>query len=149
MRFVFVFIMFLAILSPLWGEDCFYYNKEGLMYLERNEPEKALQFFILALKADETNKYFNNNAAVSLMRLRRYQEAVFYLKKAIAADPDYEKALCNMAVAYFHLKDYPEAYMYYLKAMKADERYTKMRFEKMKIKAYLQSLKQRALKYLD
>ncbi|HON16293.1 MAG TPA: tetratricopeptide repeat protein [Spirochaetota bacterium] len=159
MRKLIFSIVFCCLLVPLLAEEATYYNNQGLDFLRKGEPEKALSFFMSAELLDQSNKHFKNNIAVSLMRLGRYEESIVYLNKAIELDPFYVKALCNMAVAQFHLRNYKESYKYYLKALRADESYTKIRFEKTKVKKFLSSSKsisnenkglvEKALNYLD
>jgi len=119
------------------------FNKEGLRCLEKGDTESASEFFIKAVIAEPSNKYYCNNMAASLMRRGDYSGAEKFLFHAISLDSSYTRALSNMSITLFHLGRYSESYTYYIRSLKTDRGYTKTRFEKGKVRAAIRKIADR------
>jgi len=134
------------------------FNKTGMYYLNKGDPESASRYFIKAVAAEPSNKYYSNNMAASLMRRGDYSGAEKFLIHAIELDAEYTRALSNMSITLFYLGRYSEAYKYYVRSLQTDSRYTKKRFEKRKVRATIRRISnkdpdnenlKRILEYLD
>lgn len=112
-------------------------NSKGMQELSSGNNSAASVYFIKAIAADPSKKYFYNNLAASYMRNNDYDNAEQQLAKALKIDPDYTKALSNMSVVLFKTGRYRGAYEYYMRAKKSDPAYTAGRFERRKVLARL------------
>jgi tetratricopeptide (TPR) repeat protein len=108
-------------------------NISGMKELSKGNPDRAGEFFKMALKLDPMQRRYYNNLAVSLMKRSRYDEAEKYLLVGISMDPNYSKALANMAVLLFHQRRYIESYRYYLRSKSSDPLYADERFKRERV----------------
>jgi len=111
-----------------------------MFYLNEGDPESASGYFIKAVIAEPSNKYYSNNMAASLMRRGDYHGAEKFLRHAIGLDAEYTRALSNMSITLFHLGRYRESYSYYIRSLQADRVYTKTRFEKGRVRAAIKKI---------
>lgn len=118
-------------------------NISGMKMLADNRPVEAEKFFREAIKENRGVSYYYNNLAVSLMKQKKYSEAIEELNRAVIIDPGNVKAVSNLAVCYFYMSDYSKAYHYYIMAKKMDSDYVKSRFTREKIKDKTEKIENR------
>tara|TARA_B100001093_G_scaffold365874_1_gene350668 strand:+ start:396 stop:1967 length:1572 start_codon:yes stop_codon:yes gene_type:complete len=85
------------ILNTKVPNNSFILNLSGMAYQELEKNHKAIVFFELALKADNTNIAAMNNLANALKHTGQYVKADQIFKKIINIDPDYINAYNNYA----------------------------------------------------
>lgn len=99
-------------ISPTYSVP--YYNK-GLIYFKLKDYSRAENSFSLALKYDTLDK--NNllyetsyqNLSVTKLSLRKYDEAILALKKAISKYPNMNTLHLNLGVIYFYSAQFDSA----------------------------------------
>ncbi|MFX1574501.1 MAG: tetratricopeptide repeat protein [Promethearchaeota archaeon] len=104
-------------------------NNNGLIYLDKGDPEKALECYerALDLGALEGSSMTLNNIGMVFKSQRKYQEAIVWLKKALAIAENspiiIEKItiLNNIGLTYFSDRKYQEAFEYYQKALEINK----------------------------
>ncbi len=95
----------------------------AVLYLA-NQPEKALEHYTEAARLEPKEARNQIGIGTSLVRLRKFQEAIPVLKAALAQNPSDEIsyfAHTNLATAYFELDDYPNAGTEYLWILKRQQ----------------------------
>lgn len=86
----------------------------GLSWLRQDQPEKAVEQFEMAVKANPSNPYAWNLRGVALKELGRFMDARSSYERAIALDPLYAGAHFNLGVlADLYLQDYELAIRHY------------------------------------
>jgi len=103
------------------------YNLFGLVYMGRKEYEKAEDSFKEALKLDPTLSEAYTNLGSLKMLEGKYQEAIFYLEKALQ-NPLYLNshiALTNIGWSYYQLGDKEKALNYLQRALNERARFGK------------------------
>ena len=93
----------------------------GDLFMEKNEPQKAHNYYKKALMAGEDIKLLNN-IGVCLMQLEIYDSAVEFLAKAYAMDKNDFNILINYAEALIYKKDFEQAFKYLRKAERDGEK---------------------------
>jgi tetratricopeptide (TPR) repeat protein len=96
-------------------------NHSGLIYLDKGQPEKALDFYkkALALEPVEGRSMILNNIAMVYKSQRDYQNAILWLKKALEVSEGTTKViekitiLNNLGLTYYSDGKYQEAFEYY------------------------------------
>jgi predicted O-linked N-acetylglucosamine transferase (SPINDLY family) len=89
----------------------------GLTALQKNQPERALEFIGAALRIDPRNASALLNYGSALSRLGRYEAAVTSLSQAIASSPGFADAFFNRANAFRQLKQYEQSVFDYDQAI--------------------------------
>jgi len=105
-------------------------NNNGLIYLDKGEPEKALDYYgrALELGAIEGNSMTLNNIGMVHKSQRDYQNAITWLKKALEtaeSSPNViEKItiLNNIGLTYYSDRNYQDALEYYEKALEINKK---------------------------
>jgi tetratricopeptide (TPR) repeat protein len=104
-------------------------NSNGLIYLDKGEPEKALDFYLKALDlvpVEESSMTLNNIGMVYKSQ-RDYQNAIFWLKKAQEVAKGTSKLiekitiLNNLGLTYYSDGKYQDAFEYYEKALEINK----------------------------
>jgi tetratricopeptide (TPR) repeat protein len=95
----------------------------GRVYLERGEPERALGEFTesLEIEADGVNSLIGMGQC--LLALRRVEEAVPALEKAVGLAPDFADAHYNLGRAYMELNQRERAINEFKEALNINPRY--------------------------
>lgn len=105
--------------EKLYPHDPYLHNDMGLVYMEREMPELAVQHFkkALALKSDYSDA--KNNLGVAHIKNGQLDEAISCLKELLTnliyATP--QNPLFNLGWAYYQKKDFAQAETYYHKAL--------------------------------
>ncbi|SFN50456.1 Tetratricopeptide repeat-containing protein [Paenimyroides ummariense] len=93
-------------LKPDWG-DAFYCL--GICYQDQAKPEKAMDYFKLAVKDTDNQLLFKdkayNNIGILYNHQKKYSESIPYFDKAIELNPNYSLAYINRAVAKHQFND--------------------------------------------
>ena len=85
------------ILNKKVPNNSFILNLSGMAHQELGKGHKAINFFELALKADNTNIAAMNNLANTLKSVGQYVKADQIFKKILKIDPNYINAYNNYA----------------------------------------------------
>jgi tetratricopeptide (TPR) repeat protein len=104
-------------------------NHSGLIYLDKGQPEKALDFYkkALALEPVEGRSMILNNIAMVYKSQRDYQNAILWLKKALEVSEGSPKViekitvLNNLGLTYYSDGKYQEAFEYYEQALEMNK----------------------------
>jgi Tfp pilus assembly protein PilF len=88
-----------------------YHNSLGVLYLQLQQPERALPEFTRATELDEAYGEAFLNTGIALAEMRRWDEAVVAYRRALALPtlPVSDIAYQNLGLALYHLKKYREA----------------------------------------
>jgi tetratricopeptide (TPR) repeat protein len=81
------------------------------------QPEKALEQYTAAAKLEPYQLNHQIGVGSALVKLRRFQEAVTVLRRALTLNPKEELAYfahTNLATAFFEMEDYPNAVREYI-----------------------------------
>lgn len=68
----------------------------GALYVQQNQPERAVETSQEALKASPDHPELLNNLGVALSRIGKAEEAMTSYKAALRVKPDYQDALANL-----------------------------------------------------
>jgi Flp pilus assembly protein TadD len=100
-----------------------YYNREGVIRLDRSRPEEAIPFFdkVLAIKPDYAEAYFNKG--VALNNLRKFEDAISQFDRALALNPNYTEAYGMKGVALNNLRQFEDAIPQFDRAVSLDPKY--------------------------
>ena len=104
-------------------------NHTGLIYLDKGQPEKALDFYkkALDLEIGEESSMILNNIAMVYKSQRDYQNAILWLKKALEVSEGrpnvIEKitVLNNLGLTYYSDEKYQDAFEYYEQALEMNK----------------------------
>lgn len=99
------------------------HNNLGALYLERNQPEKALAHFEIVLKYRSSDAGVFNNLGTALFRLGRAAEALASYQRAAELKPDYPEAHYNLANALVEFGRLDEAVTHYTQALQLKPHY--------------------------
>lgn len=117
--------------EPLKGEDFFLKAREcapengdilnnlGTNYLLQGRFEEAVDVFLAAIKAGNTEKRVYNNLGIALVRVKQYQDAFEAFKMA----SDEARAYNNIGYAYYLQQDYKKAVACFEKALSLHSAY--------------------------
>lgn len=96
------------------------YIRRAVAYLSLHQPDKALKDLSTATKMDpkEDPVFVGLLTGLSLMELRRYQEALPFLSDSVAHAGNDDRPYINRGVCYAHLKEWNNAMADSEKAMK-------------------------------
>ena len=88
-------------------------NKDVYLYAARtheakNEFKQALEYYMKALELDPANYIVMNNIAGVYIRLKLYNEALFFSKKALDVKTNYVPSLINTGIAQVSLGNFSE-----------------------------------------
>ena len=97
--------------------NSFILNLSGMAHQELGKGHKAINFFELALKADNTNIAAMNNLANALKNIGQYVKADQIFKKIIKIDPNYINAYNNYANLKSTVNDVEGAIQLYSQAL--------------------------------
>lgn len=78
-------------------------NEAALLQLKIGATEKALEYWLRALKIDYKNNIIHCNVGNLYSTLGKFSNAIFHLEKSISLDPDYMPAHMNLGSAWHHL----------------------------------------------
>jgi len=81
---------------------------------------KAKELFLVAIKLDPKNGFYQNNLGSILLNMGKYQEAVLYLENAVGIDPGVAKRWMNLAICFEKMKKYSRAKEAIRKAIKLE-----------------------------
>jgi len=104
-------------LSKKFPNNSFILNLSGMAYQGLSNHPRAIEFFDLALKADNKNIAAMNNLANSLKYTEQYLKADQIFKKIIKDNPNYINALNNYANLKSEVNDIEGAIQQYNKAL--------------------------------
>ena len=107
------------ILNKKFPNNSFILNLSGMAHQRLLCPHKAIQFYELALKADNKNIAAMNNLASSLKDTQQYLKADQIFKKIIKDNPNYINALNNYANLKSDVNDVESAIQLYNQALVA------------------------------
>ena len=85
-----------------------YYTK-GVNQSNNKNYEKALEYFLLAVKEDSNFPFAWDNLGYCYRQLGEYDKAIEAYKKSIKLDPNHSFPIQNLAVAYTYKKEYQKA----------------------------------------
>ena len=74
-----------------------------LMDSYQNQPEKALEVADLALRTDSTSRLFLFAKSVTLLKLEKFAECLYYSNRLIKLHPDMAEAYYNAGTAYVNI----------------------------------------------
>ena len=105
--------------EKLYADDPYLQNDLGLVYMEKEKPDLAIQHLerALALKPDYADA--KNNLGVAYIKNEQWDEAITCFK-GISENLLYitpQNPLVNMGLAYYHKKDFDQAEKYYKRAL--------------------------------
>jgi tetratricopeptide (TPR) repeat protein len=107
--------------------DSSLYYLIGKIYYEKDEYDKAIEFYSQAINLNPKDDNAYNNMGIAYANLKEYDKAITAFQKAIELNPKYDIAYNNMGLAYNGLKEYDKAITAYQKAIeinpKDDEAY--------------------------
>jgi len=90
--------------------------KLGMLYYHNNDYQKAFETYNKITKPEYRQMHlFNNNYALTLLGIEKWDEAIFYLKKTLNSKHDNStrlKNFSNIGFAYLSKEDYPNAKIY-------------------------------------
>jgi Tfp pilus assembly protein PilF len=97
-------------------------NKDVYLYAARthearSEFKQALDHYMKALELDQANYIVMNNIAGVFIRLKLYNEALFYSKKALDVKTNYVPSLINAGIAQVSLGNFSEGEMFLTRAV--------------------------------
>ena len=81
----------------------------GIVYMEIDEPDKALGAFEKALENDPDYIPAYNNIGTVYSRIRQYDKSIPFFQTALKINPNYTQARGNLAVAYERTLDWENA----------------------------------------
>ena len=105
------------ILNKRFPNNSFILNLSGMAYQGLINHHKAIEFFELALKADNRNIAAMNNLANSFKNTHQYLKADQIFKKIVKDNPNYLNALNNYANVKSEVNDIEGAIQLYNKAL--------------------------------
>ena len=91
------------VLNKKFPNNSFILNLSGMAHQGLDKNHKAINFFELALKADNTNIAAMNNLANSFKNIEQYFKAEQIYKKIIKIDPNYINTYNNYGNLKFRL----------------------------------------------
>lgn len=108
-------------------------NNTGYCYYKLNDFENALTFYNMALEIDNDYVVCLNNFAATLMKQKKYKQALPNLMHAYGLNHRNIKVIFNLFVVYVNLKNKELAKYYLKKVFKTDKNYTIKRLKKNNI----------------
>ena len=115
------------VLNKKFPNNSFILNLSGMAYQRLDKNHRAINFFELALKADNTNIAAMNNLGNAFKHTGQYVKADQIFKKIINIDPDYINAYNNYANLKSTVNDVEGAIKLYNQALViAKEKYAKI-----------------------
>ena len=84
-------------------------NLLGLIELQSNNAIQAIKYFKLTLKINPTNVKTLNNIGHLLLRRKKYNSAINFLKKAIENDKKFFPAYLNLSIVLKNIKRHDES----------------------------------------
>ncbi len=104
-------------------------NNNGLIYLDKGDPKKALEFYesSLELGGPEGSSMTLNNIGMVYKSQRDFQNAIHWLKKALEVSESSQKItekitiLNNIGLTYYAERKYQDAFEYYDKALELNQ----------------------------
>ncbi|MCX6249943.1 MAG: tetratricopeptide repeat protein [Bacteroidetes bacterium] len=98
----------------------------GMFYQENNQPDKAIQTYLVLEKADSTFRNAPYNIGyIYLVMVKDFSKAIQFFSDAIRIDPAYAEAWYNRGLAYEHSNNLEKAYNDYQKTLQVKTNYTK------------------------
>jgi len=85
---------------------------------KQNNFEQAEKIYKKLLVENPNNYLVLGNLALLEIQLKRYPNAIDYLKKAIKVNANYEQGYCNLGKVYYLLSDIKKSIKYYKKTIK-------------------------------
>jgi tetratricopeptide (TPR) repeat protein len=104
-------------LNKKFPENSFVLNLLGMAYQELQKNYKAIDYFELALKADQSNIAAMNNLANSLKNTGEFEKADEIFKKILRIDPNYINVYNNYANLKSTVNDVEGAILLYKKGL--------------------------------
>ncbi|MEN8248228.1 MAG: tetratricopeptide repeat protein [Bacteroidota bacterium] len=96
---IILFIVSLIGCGSKSDSDKLNFLKKGNIAYDNSEYNSALRYYNEGIKIDSTFVDIWNNKGLTLMKLERYDEAIYCFNKAISFKPEYGEALLNSARA--------------------------------------------------
>lgn len=114
------------------GKDAYFIK--GLYYNYINEPKNAIPYLDSSLRLDFTYMYSYREKAIALYDLKKYEEALVVLKRAVTIQNNYDEGYFWMGKCYEKLNQKEDAIESYQNALLYDKGYTEAReaFERLK-----------------
>jgi len=106
------------------------FNNIGYCYYKLNDFENALTFYNMALEIDNDYVVCLNNMTATLMKQKKYKQALPILSHAYQLDRSNIKVIFNLFVIYINLKNKELAKYYLKRAFLINKDYTKERLKK-------------------
>lgn len=82
----------------------------NLLTKENNDVEHAKQYYSKVLEYHPDNAIALNNIGATFMESKDYEEALFYMEKALASDDSYANSYYGMGYCYYKLNRFKEAF---------------------------------------
>ena len=93
------------------------YYAQVRIYLNQNQPEKALETALKSVSYDSDDSKAYTKAGICYLKLDNYPEAIRFFKKAIFLDEKNIEAIDNLANIFFKQKNYTQAVLLWEKAI--------------------------------
>ncbi|HOY31037.1 MAG TPA: tetratricopeptide repeat protein [Bacteroidales bacterium] len=97
------------------------YNQRALLYLEKNDPDKALKDINKAITINPENSLYLRTLSDIFFATGKIKNCEDALKKACEINPDDAEAVLKLAELSFYMKDYKKTFEYTDKAQKMDK----------------------------
>jgi len=105
--------------EKLFSDDPLLQNDLGLVYLEKERPDLAVQHFKKALDLKPDYSAAKNNLGVAYLKNEQWDEAITCFKELsenlLYTTP--QNPLVNMGLSYYHKKEFDQSEKYYKKAL--------------------------------
>jgi tetratricopeptide (TPR) repeat protein len=98
--------------TELYPENYESYRDMGFVYQQKNEFEKSIESYDLALKYNPRDSKSLCNKGVVLFKQKKYEQSIDLFKQAIKLNPNYTTALKNLGISYALLQDFDQALFY-------------------------------------
>ena len=82
-------------------------NNLGNLNMKLNRIEEAIRYFSLAAQGKKKPDYYYN-LGTAYMTKGMWEEALFWIKKALVIEDELPQAHCNLGIIYFYHKNSPE-----------------------------------------
>ncbi len=97
-------------------ESATYYNELGVIYFQRADYEKAIEYFNSAIDHDPNTAIYFENLGNSHLELRQWKKAKAAYEAALDLEPDNAGYINRIGLLYYRQKKYSRAATYFKKA---------------------------------
>lgn len=114
--------------------------QRGTLFTQRGEHEKALEQFMQVHKKYPKNFEALYNIAGSYYNLKKYDDGIFYLKKALKIKPNTDFVMTTIAACYLRLGNVDETINYFRQAVKASPEKSRVHSDLLLAMIYAESV---------